>query len=750
MAEDPKKRIEDVNKELSFLEEQLISIADRLSSSIKDTIEDIKDESEGVSKIFSKNLTRSISNIAKDSSTFLKNTQKIYDGTAKVEDIQRDIEKLTNKKLAVERNLDILSRQGLITEIEKEKAISELNEAYTVQNSLLTNQLDLASQIEKKYKDIDNKLGIFSGVLKGIGKIPIIGDLIDTKAALEAAQNATTQTSSGLKGLQAGLSNLKSQFFTSVLNPANIALFLFTQFVSIIRDVDKSVGDLAKSFNITYEEAVSLRGELTNIANLTGDTAVNTKGLQESMVAVGQALGSNAKLNKEDLVTFTKLREQAGFTNEELVGIQKLTLATGGNLENNTKQFLGTVAALNAQNKLSVNSKQLLKEVSNTAAAIKLSIGGTTDQLAKSAFQAKQFGINLEQADKISESLLDFESSISNELSAELITGKSINLEKARLLALNGNIAGASAEILQQVGGTAEFTKMNRIQQEALAKAVGMSRDELAKSLIERESLAKLGGQEGTAQEQYNKLKAQGLSQEQIAAKLGDDELARQFQQQSIQERLLQTVEKLKEAFVSIAEPVMAIISPIVDILSPILTAISTTVGYIVSGFKTMLPILTPIVAIMGAMYAWQKRIFIQEKANAILAAVKGMWSSEGGIPIVGPALAIAGIAGAVGYINSIKDGMISPDGGLMVSGAKGTYKLDPNDHVIAGTDLNKPNSSKSSSNSGGGGMDISPLVNELQQVKSILNQILSKEGVVTLDSTKVGTAMTVGTYKTQ
>jgi len=738
MAEDPKKRIEDVNKELSFLEEQLISIADRLSSSIKDTIEDIKDESEGVSKIFSKNLTRSISNIAKDSSTFLKNTQKIYDGTAKVRDIQRDIEKLANKRLAVERNLDILSRQGLITEIEKEKAVSELNEAYTVQNSLLTNQLDLASQIEKKYKDIDNKLGIFSGVLKGIGKIPIIGDLINTKDALEAAQNATTQTNSGLKGLQAGLSNLKTQFFTSVLNPANIALFLFTQFVSIIRDVDKSVGDLAKNFNITYEEAANLRGELTDIANLTGDTAVNTKGLQESMVAVGQALGSNARLNKEDLVTFTKLREQAGFTNEELVGIQKLTLATGGNLKDNTKQFLGTVAALNSQNKLSVNSKQLLKEVSNTAAAIKLSIGGTTDQLAKSAFQAKQFGINLEQADKISESLLDFESSISNELSAELITGRNLNLEKARLLALNGNIAGASAEILQQVGGTAEFTKMNRIQQEALAKAVGMSRDELAKSLIERESLAKLGGQEGTAQEQYNKLKAQGLSQEQIAAKLGDDELAKQFQQQSVQEQLNQSIEKMKELFVGVAESVLPIFNTIAGVFDIIgfimkpLGAMMSWAGSISPGLKTVVSLLT---AAGAAALFMSGSLTMGLGVAAILAAVAG---------------GMAWYDSTMSKHSSIKDGMIDSKGGLVVSGEKGSYQLDPNDSVIAGTDLNKPNSSKSPSNSGGGGMDISPLVNELQQVKSILNQILSKEGVVTLDSTKVGTAMTVGTYKTQ
>jgi hypothetical protein len=96
------------------------------------------------------------------------------------------------------------------------------------------------------------------------------------------------------------------------------------------------------------------------------------------------------------------------------------------------------------------------------------------EALAKAAFKAKEFGINLDQADKISEGLLDFESSITNQLSAELITGKELNMEKARLLALNGDIAGASAEILRQVGGTAEFSRMNRIQQEAIAKAVGL------------------------------------------------------------------------------------------------------------------------------------------------------------------------------------------------------------------------------------------------------------------------------------
>jgi hypothetical protein len=383
-----------------------------------------------------------------------------------------------------------------------------------------------------------------------------------------------------------------SQFTESITNPANIALFVITQIIKAFTSVDSAIGDLAKGLDMSYNSAANLRMELTDIANSSMDVAVTTKGLQESMMAIGQTLGVNAQLNKEDLVTFTKLREQAGYTNDELVGIQKLTLAQGGSLEDNAKSFLGTVEVMNAQNKLSINAKQLLKEVANVSDSIKLSVGGTTEKLAEAAFKAKQFGINLQQADQISQSLLNFESSIADELSAELITGKDLNLEKARLLAINGDIAGASAEILKQIKGSAEFTKMNRIQQEALAKAVGMSRDDLAKSLVDREASAKLGAKEGrSAQDRYNELvKSYGIAK--ANAMLGNEALETQFQQQSIQERFTQSIEKLKEIFVSLVEPLMPVFDVFADIMGvvgPIVGVVGTLLKYTIQWGKYLL-----------------------------------------------------------------------------------------------------------------------------------------------------------------
>jgi hypothetical protein len=600
-ADDAKKSLEEIGEITGALEEGFRALTSRLSD-IVDEIKEGSSEARSFDLTY-KDINRSVKSLSKITEDLIKNQVKINEKSISSKEIQNQI----NKKIAEQQVLTTrigslqkqLSEDASISEnerIEKQNLINKLQNDFKELSFAAIEPLQKQKQevegIEQALEETNKKLGVFSGVLKGIKKIPILGDIIDTSSALEAAQKAAQGTGSSIKGLSAGISNLSGQVFKSLTNPANIALFVFTEIIATLKSVDSAIGDLAKGFDLTYNGAANLRMELTDIANLSGDVAVTTKGLQESMMAVGQTLGSNARLNKEDLITFTKLREQAGYTNDELAGIQKLTLATGGNLEDNTASFLGSVAALNGQNKLTINAKQLLKEVANTSDSIKLSIGGTTEKLAEAAFKAKQFGINLQQADHISQGLLDFESSISNELSAELITGKDLNLEKARLLAINGDIAGASAEILQQVGGTAEFSKMNRIQQEAIAKATGLTRDDLAKSLMDREALVALSGVEGeNAKEKYDNLVKQ-VGVEEAKKRLGNEALANQFQQQSVQERFTQTIEKLKEIFVSLIEPLMPVFDVFADIMGivgPIVGVIGTLLKYTIQWGKYLL-----------------------------------------------------------------------------------------------------------------------------------------------------------------
>ena len=546
------------------------------------------------------------------------------------------------------------------------------------------------------------------------------------------------------------------------LTKANLIDFAIKEFVDALIKGDKATGELARGFNMSYSAASNLRKDLATTAALSNDVNVNIAGLQESMMAVGKTLGSNVKLNEKDLITFTKLREQSGMTNENLASMQRFTLATGGTLEDTTGEFLAQAQITAQNNGVVLNTKQLLEETANTSDAIKLSAGGTAGEFAKAAAQVKSLGMTLEKVDAISESLLNFESSITSELEAELLVGKDLTLEKARQAALNGDLATVAEEITKQIGTSADFTKMNRIQQEALAKSVGMNRDELAKTLVEREALAELSGEEAKAGKATFDALVKKYDVETATQMIKEKGFKTLMDQQSIQERFNKGIEKLRDTLMGLAQPVLDIISPLMDLVNVVLPAVNfllspimegfrvigVAIDYLKKGWSAFTDMLSPIMPVLKGIGVAVLAVLSPLIALAAAAAFVAL----AGIPVVGPVLAAAAAIGAISFLTSkvagikIQDGMIGPDGGLVVSGEKGTYQLDKNDTVIAGTDLG----GKSGGSVGASmpSIDLSPMIAELQSVKAVLQQILAKEGTVYIDSTKAGTAFAMGTSK--
>ena len=778
-------------KEAYETEQALNSIA----ASFRDVVNSISTQNIGLqtaNKSF-----RSIANLADEIAEHqLKRNKLSKDELSSIEDklnkeyqiVQRNISNLKISK----SELDQAKRRGALTE-KQEAQLKRINTALAESETLITNQegpfKDLLVNINLAKADIDRfneKLGLtghaaqgivntFEGLgLKGLSKTIGLDDALgkmkemaqfqadreklkNEVKLLSQIKNRTAEEEDQLRikkqqlkefnkeariiganagklsVIGAGLKSMGQSFAKSITDPA----FLITEMTQAIIDSDKATGQLAKDFNLTYNNALATRQELSQMAALSGDVAVNTKGLQESMVAVGKSLGSNAMLNEKDLVTFTKLREQAGYTNDELIGIQKLSLVNGKTLEDNTEEILGGAKAYASRRGLVINEKDVLREISKASASIKLSLGGSADELARSVVQAKAFGLTLEQADKMAESLLNFESSIENELSAELLTGKDLNLENARRLALNNDIAGAAEEVAKQVGTSADFANMNRIQQEAIAKAAGLTRDELAQSLMDKEALSKISAKEGeSAQQAFNRL-VETVGLEEAKKQLGDEQLATQFSQQNIQERFANATEKLKELFVGMAEPILQIVSPLVNLVTAVLPAINLLLqpilfvfqsisdairsftdllhGETKSGLGFILQIVQSIAVAWGGYVALQKLSnklgvakYMQElKFGSLLkkdfwttlaTGIGNIWS--GIVKFLGPfgiPVAIAATAGLVGAATALfskGNDIFSPGDGASgygkrtLFGPEGAIALNNKDTVIAGTDL--------------------------------------------------------------
>tara|TARA_R110000824_G_scaffold197540_1_gene381119 strand:+ start:1071 stop:3560 length:2490 start_codon:yes stop_codon:yes gene_type:complete len=568
-------------------------------SKIDDANESFKDQRDILKEINSEINTQktSLDNAAKSYNQLEAAALKLQNNEEELSKLsEKQLKTITEKAKIALRELQTSAKQiqNAGARNDKERAIvAAAKEKFKIEKDFVKNvekQLTLQASVNKK-------MGIAGGLLKGMSKIPIIGDLVDTDKALGAMESTLKEGGSSVKGLSAGFKNLRGQVIGGLTNPSNLALGAITQLVMSLKSVDAATGEMAKGLNLTYSEALATRTELTGIANASMDTAVNTKGLQDTHMAINSLLGARVSLDNESLVTMTKMREQAGFTNGELMGLLKLNTLNNQTQEETNIQIMGAAKAYAGKNKLAINEKEILKEISKSSASLTLSLGGGTEKLAESVVKAKQFGINLQQAEGIASSLLDFESSIENELSAELITGKSLNLEKARGLALSGDAVGAATEMLKQVGSAKKFGDMNVIAQESLAKAMGMTREEMSKSLIDKEQLTKLGVKDAkTAQEAYNTLRAQGMSESQIQQKLGKDANTQMFEQQSMQEKFNQTVVKLQEIFNTVATSLM----PVFDIFGEIFSIVGPIVGLVGNLVSSISFLIKPLLVTVG------------------------------------------------------------------------------------------------------------------------------------------------------
>lgn len=660
-------------------------------------------------------------------------------------------------------------------------------------NQLLQDRIDKENRINESLGLGGALLGSMKGALDKLG----MGGLAD-KLGFDEAQDKMRELTEELtnggettldfagktKVLGAGFKNMGANLLKNLTDPLSIGLMIVNQLVDAFGKVDKLTGETAKNLGMSYKEANAMVSDMNDIANSSNDTYVTTEGLVQAQLELSKSLGTNAALSSELLTDFTKLTEQAGYPVESMTALSKITQSTGGDLSDNTAEIIGSAKAFNAVNKLALNEKEILSEVAKTSAATVLTFGRNATALAKNVLAAKQYGLNLEQAAKISGSLLDFQSSIESEMEAELLTGKNLNLEQARLLALQGKTGEAAAEVAKQLGSAEDFGKMNVIQQEALAKATGMTRDELANSLIEREALAKIGVADAdAARKKYDELvKIHG--EEGAIAKLGDERLGKQFQSESAQQRMTAATEKLKEVFVSIAVPLGEIISLILDVLIPAIGGIMFVLNPVLKAFSGMIDLISlafdpatslkdtlkemgplvaglsaAFVAIGAAVLVANAGLILQTTITAGLAIKAGivaafqMASAAAGTLGLGMVAVIAGLAAGMAAIASftMADDLISPGYGKRVlSSPEGTFALNDKDTVVAGTDLDQSTSNNETTSSPSPSINLTPLVEQMNAMNATLNAILNKEGTVMLDSTKVGTALSVGSYKLQ
>lgn len=460
-------------QQAEVITETLLSVGARISETIREAIQDATDGVDAtIFEKVGKSLTSSFSKLAKFSEETANNAFKISEGLIGSESISKQLLGLEEKKLILQRQLNLAKKVLGNEEVEKlQTAFNETDKILEVQKELLLKEKAITDSIDKKV-GLVGKLAGAMGAIPGLGKIINAKELNEElrKAAVKLDETGNVvETNVGQFKLMAIASkNVGKQFATAMLDPAAIIAKITQQFLSINKasnELRRLTGQTADSFGDITTGAASATQVLEMASELTRQTGFNAQNAFSADVIANAA----------------SLKVELGLAADEAGGIAMMAQTSGVSVDSITDSVVSTTSAFNGANRSAISQGTILRDVAKTSDSIKLSLGNNPKALADAASQARKLGVDLNQLNQIANSLLDFESSIENELEAQLLTGNQINLSKARELALNNDIEGVGRELFKNTVDIEKFGRMNRLQQEAQAKALGMTRDQLGR-----------------------------------------------------------------------------------------------------------------------------------------------------------------------------------------------------------------------------------------------------------------------------
>ena len=391
---------------------------------------------------------------------------KDLDFTVKLGDAKKKISQANVKNLSIEKELSKAEEEGNI--LRRNTLLLQKNEIKFLEGAKKL-------YIDEKKATVDK----FARIEKGISRVPVLGNMLG-----------------------------------SVLSP--ISGFVSQYFDDFTKEYDKMIAEIGKDdMNKELE-----KGAKSDAKKKAGKTLGKTLGLGlvtgvgkalfNFMKATGGAQGASFAgilFGKE----FSAMSKEFGNVREASAGLmlnmRVFSMFTGTSAEDMAKVLSLMSATSDLTTKQLFDQTKITTEMARQSgihiADIWADVAANAEFVAKfskdggmnvqmMAIHAKKLGISLSDVSTIASSLLDFETSIEKQMEAQVLLGRNINLDKARQLAFTGKHTEMMNEVLRQVGGEAEFNKLNYLQRDAIAATVGFTADKMS-ALIRQENTAVQG-----------------------------------------------------------------------------------------------------------------------------------------------------------------------------------------------------------------------------------------------------------------
>lgn len=461
-----KKIVELVNAENTAIKEQITNYADaeRSIANLNDIQHDLKDtlkDAVGYGTDFAQSIGQAS---AKNKEAFknagIAASSAITSVAELAELTNKDKAAIAEKNQVINNSLADLKSQLALTEAkgEEQSAIDKL---------LIKNLLTQISLIKESQKEA----GKFANLSK------------ETKELYHELHEGIEEINKAFKKVTTGI----EVFASSGKNMVGMLLFGAAELSHHFVHLNKELG-------VGMTQLIGLKTQATLIGTVLGEEA------GAAVIDLAKDLGDSHHLTTSMAVDAGLLAANYGMSAKEAafmsVAFGELQGKSYG-IGKNTGEYVKQLALANY-----VAPAQVMKDIAANTEFFAVYSKDGGKNIANAAVAAAKLGVGLETAQAMADHLLDYQSSVEDEMEASVLLGKDINLNKARELAYNGDIAGSLKAGLEAVGGIHEYSKMDPYQRKATAKALGVSNAELQQMVAHEETL---NGMHGVGNQMYSK-----------------------------------------------------------------------------------------------------------------------------------------------------------------------------------------------------------------------------------------------------
>ena len=534
-------------------------------------------------------------------------------------------------------------------------------------------------------EQLAGSLASVEDVLHAIANLPkdateSMKEYLNTQLASAAGAEATKGFLDSADDITGGLVTKAKDFIKALVN--NPMAAMVTVAMAALKDFSEQVDKIGESFGAMG--VLKFRDDI-----IQSDIAMRKMGFET---------GTSAELAE-------KLSNEFGIGFKEAIKLAPAVADMSKSLGVSVAEgaaFFGTmteIAGLTDQQALDMGRMVEQLAVANGVApgAVMKDIAASSETFAKfsdvsgenifrTAIQAKKLGISLDDVAGIAENMVDFSSSIEAEMKASVMTGKQLNFQRARELALMGDTENMMKAVLDQVGSESEFLSMNLHQRKAIAAAAGTDLSVMMKLVAKEEESATL--------------------MERIQKGEGFEKL--------VSEETMSAVTELVSSLASMGAVLSQTLGPPLNFIVSMFTGLVEWVDKFIGLGPALIAIL---IAVKGAAMKAAAATMLESVAGFFRGASLMSTLTMGfGTPLaVAAAVAAAGVMWSWYRRAQSAGDMISPAKGKTMVSTKegGLFEMSDNDDLIAGPGV--------ADSVGGGSVNMGPVVSAIGGLKEKL-----------------------------